>query len=1163
MPAGQHRTIAKHSYLTGKDKGFGRAKAHINYIQFRAGKDQEKEERSFFNAYRDDIYNKELKEAISDQNPRGTVMHKIILSPGVEGADIKEYARDVMTELCSKKGQDLEWYAVAHGNTDNAHCHIVVMGRDENGRDVRIYKKDYEVIKEAGDQYLERHKLLERHKDRDKEKDDRVREEREKEWQKEDQERTEHRTSEDAERKEQREEEDKRIELERQQEDKERDKELSDELAESRVLQDEERQLERERQDKDRAELRVKEDQEKELLRTRERETQRIEREKADRDREREPEGKGAANLLFEALKAAAKEFARTMGKEDKEKEPDKKETEYQKRKREKDEEKDRERSLLGDDLDIDAKLLLEQKSEERQKADKEKAWKEYIKSVEIAYPLPDGSTQSFKYDRANSLESLKELSKDYEDKKEIARASLSEEDHKRVKSWINEKNRENKRIEEKAEKMPKIAVALDSENRETWSKESSLEDLRRLEEMNKRREVYLDEAELKALDNWINAQELKEPIRIELERADGPLLYERDDSEAALSLLLEEYETGKQEDISKKDYEKLKTWLDEKDVDRNSPPAETSPALPAERISIYEEAENQHYHYDRESELSELRGLANDFLRDESQLSQREFKELKVWIADKEYVEAEKARERADKEREEAARQKEIAEKEAPILVFEPAENRNHEYDRNSNLEELQVLQASNEREEIALSEKQAEKLKDWIAEKEREKWERPIEYADRANLADPDSSKAVRQVSKDDKLETLQKLEKACSDGSKDAPKLKEEDHERLKEWIKDKNEKEIEYGDQVYSKETPLKELEQFRQDLVESKYEHWIEKEKFSQLCSWIGTKEREQKEKDAKELAAKEVKEPTRRPARESRTKSGSTKTGKESKTDAEDRDLDEDAIKYDGQVYSKETPLAELKEFRDGLLGKRFDQWIEKDQFSKLSSWVATKEAYGEDAYKNREKDKAAGKARTRGEDKDVYVPKRKMSALEKRMQRAVRQEKAERLKSFYEEKALQRERIEKELHEIKWDRMSANKPVLQFVNLLRKGANKLKEEKEREAKIKERDLEWTGQKELKTEKPIPKGEAKPTAKPVALPYPEPKSHLEKLANKMALERAQLNKTKAELDREIEKKTGGKIPDKLGKETRNPDKPKESKVKDREEKKRDDDRGGR
>jgi hypothetical protein len=685
---------------------------------------------------------------------------------------------------------------------------------------------------------------------------------------------------------------------------------------------------------------------------------------------------------------------------------------------------------------------------------------------------------------------------------------------------------------------------------------------LRRLEDLNRTREVYLDEVEQKALDNWINAQELKEPIRIELERADGALLYERDDSVDALSLLLDEYETGKQEDMSKKDYEKLKTWLDEKSGDKDSPPA----SLPAERISIYEEAENQHYEYDRDSDLSDLRGLARGFERDESQLTQKEYKELKVWIADKEYVEAARAQERADRERVEAAKQKEIAEREAPILVFEPAENQNHEYDRNSSLAELQGLQASHEREDIALSEKQAENLKDWLAEKEYEKWKEPIEYSDQASRAEPDAFRGMRQLSKDEKIDTLKDFEKAISDGGPNAPNLREEDHERLKEWIQDKEEKEIEYGDHVYSAETPLEELQQFREDLLDSEYRQWIEKDKFKQLCSWIGSKksqeEREQKEKEAKERAEKEVKELPKRPRREPRAKSGSTRESKEQRSGEEGRDIDEDAIHYGDKVYSKDTPLAELKEFRDKLQESSYDRWIDKDQFSKLSSWVSTKEAYGEDAFKNRGKEKTEDKTRSRGKEKDdVYVPKRKMSALEKRMQRAVRQDKAERLKAYYEEKARNRERLEKTLHETKWDIKAADKPVLQFINLLRKGANKLKEEKEREAKIKERDLEKLN--------PLEKPAQKPEAKPTVLPYPEPKSRLEELANKMALEREQLNKTKAELDREIEKKTTGKIPDKpgkdkpQGKDSKTPDKPKESKTKEREEKTRDDDRGGR
>jgi type IV secretory pathway VirD2 relaxase len=166
------RSVVKHSYLTGKNEGVGRAQAHVKYIQFRAGKDRDEEPRSFFNGSRDDITGREVARAVSDQNPRGTVMHKLILSPGVQGADVKEYCREVMADLSSRKGLELEWYAVRHDNTAHPHVHIVVMGTDENAHKVRLTKDDYTKIKEAGDRYLERNRLLDREeKDREKDKD--------------------------------------------------------------------------------------------------------------------------------------------------------------------------------------------------------------------------------------------------------------------------------------------------------------------------------------------------------------------------------------------------------------------------------------------------------------------------------------------------------------------------------------------------------------------------------------------------------------------------------------------------------------------------------------------------------------------------------------------------------------------------------------------------------------------------------------------------------------------------------------------------------------------------------------------------------------------------------------------------------------------------------
>jgi hypothetical protein len=69
-----------------------------------------------------------------------------------------------MHELGQQKGLELEWYAVEHRNTSNPHSHVVVMGTDRNGRQVKLSKDDYTKLKEKGDQYLKRNKLLEKEK---------------------------------------------------------------------------------------------------------------------------------------------------------------------------------------------------------------------------------------------------------------------------------------------------------------------------------------------------------------------------------------------------------------------------------------------------------------------------------------------------------------------------------------------------------------------------------------------------------------------------------------------------------------------------------------------------------------------------------------------------------------------------------------------------------------------------------------------------------------------------------------------------------------------------------------------------------------------------------------------------------------------------------------
>lgn len=159
------RSIVKHSYIKAFGDGRGRAKAHINYIKFRPGKDKDEHgSRAFFTDKEDGLTTHRVHDAIERQSGRGVLVHKLIISPGVQDANTQEYVRELMHDLGRQKGLELEWYAVEHRNTNNPHSHVVVMGTDKNGRQVKLSKNDYTKLKEKGDQYLERNKLLDKEK---------------------------------------------------------------------------------------------------------------------------------------------------------------------------------------------------------------------------------------------------------------------------------------------------------------------------------------------------------------------------------------------------------------------------------------------------------------------------------------------------------------------------------------------------------------------------------------------------------------------------------------------------------------------------------------------------------------------------------------------------------------------------------------------------------------------------------------------------------------------------------------------------------------------------------------------------------------------------------------------------------------------------------------
>ena len=138
-----------------------RAMAHLKYIQHRPGEDRGPEGREFFDDIDDNLDVKALRKDIRELGNSKVVIHKVTLAPEINPAYMRQFTREVMHQLGRDKGLDLKWMAVEHSNTEHDHVHVVIAGKDKNGKDVRIDKKDYNKIKESGDRHLERWHPLE------------------------------------------------------------------------------------------------------------------------------------------------------------------------------------------------------------------------------------------------------------------------------------------------------------------------------------------------------------------------------------------------------------------------------------------------------------------------------------------------------------------------------------------------------------------------------------------------------------------------------------------------------------------------------------------------------------------------------------------------------------------------------------------------------------------------------------------------------------------------------------------------------------------------------------------------------------------------------------------------------------------------------------------
>lgn len=433
------RSVVKHSYIKAANKGRGRAKAHINYIRFRPGKDENEVNRSFFTDRADGFTANDVHRAIDRQENRGVLMHKLILSPGVKEANVQQFVRETMTELGRSKGLDLEWYAVEHQNTANPHAHVVVMATDKKGRQVRLRRPDYTKVKVVGDEYLERNRLLDRFKEHERNKGNGSRE------------------------------------------------------ATPRTLKE----------------------------------------------------------RLVGALKAAKEEFNRKTLRAPEQQKADRLELLLE-----------RERESLGDMPSAEELAGKRSRQEARAKKAKEIAWEYYSTEIRLNF-----AGESVDYNWNSSLLELKKLQQEYLKVGSSVRQQLTENEYKRLDTWVKDGNYLEKRLFAQALGVKDLSLDLGAEQKLTVTKASSLSELNGVRKLDRKGEIVLTPVEAKALDLWIREQERVEPITIKVPGKDEEVLYEKSDSREALEFLADEYEAGEKwaQGMKKKEYSKLRSWIKEK----------------------------------------------------------------------------------------------------------------------------------------------------------------------------------------------------------------------------------------------------------------------------------------------------------------------------------------------------------------------------------------------------------------------------------------------------------------------------------------------------------------------------------------------------------------------------------------------------------------------
>ena len=136
--SGSRRSIVKASY--SRNDGSKRWTAHARYLT-REGAQRHRARGIGFDSPAEGL--DVVATVRSWENSKDQLMWRLIVSPeDSQRLDLTAHARDLVSTMERDLGTQLEWVGIDHHNTDNPHVHILIRGRDQNGRRLEI-DRDY------------------------------------------------------------------------------------------------------------------------------------------------------------------------------------------------------------------------------------------------------------------------------------------------------------------------------------------------------------------------------------------------------------------------------------------------------------------------------------------------------------------------------------------------------------------------------------------------------------------------------------------------------------------------------------------------------------------------------------------------------------------------------------------------------------------------------------------------------------------------------------------------------------------------------------------------------------------------------------------------------------------------------------------------------------